>query len=1234
MEWIETRSLSDSSQLETRRFVSERSKTAILGCGYRTKYGYDTSGNLTTVTDQAGLVTTLEYGAPYALPTKVTSPASGPVVFHRDNLLRLTKAMPNFGGQPARKTGYAYDDALGQVTVAPSGLGEVVVGYDGDGLVTRVKAADGGVTKYLDYDPRGRPLVVNTPDSTTHAYTYDAVGGLVDHVITVDPGTAGATAAPCFIVGAKCVNGEVATYDTLGRLTSRIDTNGTTSFTYRSSDGLLDRVTYQDGAWLQHDYYTNGALRRVTTSDGVTKGLTYNALGIHSVSEIHQGVTQSVEFERDATGRVLSERTLLGAVEVDYHDARYLPNGLVKRIDNMHYARDPTTGRVDCVEIRARTDASGDLLDPDATYDRLCFDYNVFGEVIREYGATGGLSQSTTHYSSGLPNTITGPSGVRSFTYYPTGKPSSVTEPTGLVSAYGYDLSGRLAWIDSSREGRLSYHHDAAGNLRQVRAHDYLDQPGVVIEDRTFDGSNQLQRPDAADPAELMYDARGNVISVPEPQQAYTYDVLGRLMTTVGGGGSGSAFGYDALDRLVRDINLDTGRDRVLSHFGIWAVAMRTDGVLRRLVPSLGVNGPVAMFGGGEYEVPTWQYGTMVERNSLSGANSSGEEWSAYGEVLGGDADTFPFGFKGYYKHLGRDAHWAHTRTYSATNKYFLSPDAWSGTPADPGTMNRHRVFRGDPVGLTDVLGLQENSDLWVHCPPDCATGGTSAADVSVDVGSLIEWLFGSEEGGGGSGSVPGAAPAPSTLPPPPGATPPPVLPPVPGGGGTGGSGFVPTLAPPGGGPASAGPAFAGAGTGGLGFGADSGEGFFETPTWSGIPAAFVQGGIEGTSDLLLMGGGGSLLWDPTKSPAWNRANVTLGTLARDPPREGAAGELFTRARETSDFVARFARNPRGTVEDAAAGLANAWGAMDAAERARFVGQLAPGAAAALVPMPGTTTCFSGDTVVSTSEGPVEIQQIEAGDLVWAEDTQTADISLHEVLRVTKRVADGVVRLRLSGRTLTTTQEHPFWVDGNGWVDAGELREGDNLWTIAGGHVAVESVEADYGPAIVYNLEVDGLHTYFVSDAEVLVHNKLGNTILRALRVADRLVPDEIVTRGERAVRGIGPGAASKLEYLTVEEAAAFASAQSRTFFEVEEALANVLGEEIIAATRLGPIGIVKNPGVAADLARLGYDAAEFRLVQYEVTGLHGTYLVDVFETESAVGGVFFGPHLSSTNFK
>jgi long-subunit acyl-CoA synthetase (AMP-forming) len=60
-----------------------------------------------------------------------------------------------------------------------------------------------------------------------------------------------------------------------------------------------------------------------------------------------------------------------------------------------------------------------------------------------------------------------------------------------------------------------------------------------------------------------------------------------------------------------------------------------------------------------------------------------------------------------------------------------------------------------------------------------------------------------------------------------------------------------------------------------------------------------------------------------------------------------------------------------------------------------------------------------------------------------------------------------------------------------GWVAACKLRAGDILVTVNGEYVVVEKVQHEIleSPVKVYNFEVEGFHTYYVSNIAVLVHN-------------------------------------------------------------------------------------------------------------------------------------------------
>lgn len=145
-------------------------------------------------------------------------------------------------------------------------------------------------------------------------------------------------------------------------------------------------------------------------------------------------------------------------------------------------------------------------------------------------------------------------------------------------------------------------------------------------------------------------------------------------------------------------------------------------------------------------------------------------------------------------------------------------------------------------------------------------------------------------------------------------------------------------------------------------------------------------------------------------------------------------------------------------------------------------------------PVPGKV-CFVADTPVLLCDGTTEdIEAIEIGDRVWSRDEETGEFGCRTVVgtKVTpdSRVLDlEVERAEGSTETFGVTDEHPFWVRDRGWVAAGDLEPGDEVFTSRGGWVRVSGASWRAERQTVYNFEVKGFHTYFVGLEKVWVHN-------------------------------------------------------------------------------------------------------------------------------------------------
>jgi len=140
--------------------------------------------------------------------------------------------------------------------------------------------------------------------------------------------------------------------------------------------------------------------------------------------------------------------------------------------------------------------------------------------------------------------------------------------------------------------------------------------------------------------------------------------------------------------------------------------------------------------------------------------------------------------------------------------------------------------------------------------------------------------------------------------------------------------------------------------------------------------------------------------------------------------------------------------------------------------------------------------CFVAGTLIHTQDGMTAIEEIEVGDLVAARDQNDEDgeIEWKEVVDFFVNEKKPIVEVSFTDDATRefkfgSTHDHPFWVEGKGWVEVQDLDIGDEVVDREGENFKVSEIVETGRFETTYNFTVDGFHTYFVGTEGVWVHN-------------------------------------------------------------------------------------------------------------------------------------------------
>ncbi len=291
--------------------------TAPAPFSYLTKFSYDDNSNLIKLEKQTNIPATPWQTTQWTFaandqPLSIIGPSGKTSRFGYNNLRQLTSVTNPLN----QVTQYAFDDAGRVSTVTDSaGIVGVTQAYTDNGLLASVTDARSNVTSY-SFDGFDRPKRTTYPNTTyEEVTTYDANSNALAVQLrdataityTVDALNRVETKSPTSQPTITYV------YDLAGRVLSTSKpvvggkpSSGTFSRDYDSA-GRFYRETYPGGKQFTHELDANGNVTKTTWPDGYYVQRAYDELGRPTTVKLNGAGTPAISVGYDALSRCISQ---------------------------------------------------------------------------------------------------------------------------------------------------------------------------------------------------------------------------------------------------------------------------------------------------------------------------------------------------------------------------------------------------------------------------------------------------------------------------------------------------------------------------------------------------------------------------------------------------------------------------------------------------------------------------------------------------------------------------------------------------------------------------------------------------------------------------------------------------------------------------------------------------------------------------------------------------------------
>lgn len=209
---------------------------------------------------------------------------------------------------------------------------------------------------------------------------------------------------------------------------------------------------------------------------------------------------------------------------------------------------------------------------------------------------------------------------------------------------------------------------------------------------------------------------------------------------------------------------------------------------------------------------------------------------------------------------------------------------------------------------------------------------------------------------------------------------------------------------------------------------------------------------------------------------------TTKNAIAKVQKRLNVLQEKASQLR--SKLAALEAELAEALAEEAAAAAAQSGG-----------GYKAGSAAQASAARNSVVACFKKGVKVLTNYGYLDIDNIKVNDLVMSYNFDTNSNEYSKVIKTFehKDINDDLYTITCGSIVIETTSMHPICVSLNntlGFINAKDLKIGNRLVDYEGNIHEITSITCESVTDTFYNIEVENNHNYYVTENNILVHNK------------------------------------------------------------------------------------------------------------------------------------------------